>query len=85
MFYKLSFFKKGDSLCGADFYLPNEIEIINIKQVISISPLRKFNTPLSGNNVGIFAILRMVNNDIYHIDKISYEHLSSMIEKSTVC
>ena len=46
--------------------------------------IRRTNVALAGN-VGIFAIVRMVNNDIYHIDKISYEHLSSMIEKSMVC
>jgi len=47
--YKLNYFKNGDSLCGEDFDNKQQIEYINLQQVSSISGMKKFLLPFSGN------------------------------------
>jgi len=63
MFYKLHYFKKSEDICADD--LKNEILIdtINLSLVSSLSDLRQFRLPFTGQYRGKYALLTMNNGD----------------------
>lgn len=80
--YKLHYFKKSqEGICADDFKNEKEIATINLKLLLSLSDLQKFETPLSGRFVGKFAIVTMSNNDKYYIDENSFVNLSKLLNK----
>ncbi len=54
-------------------------DTINLKFLLSLSDLQKFETPLSGRYVGKFALVTMSNNDKYYIDEDSFADLSEAL------
>ena len=80
MFYKLLYFKKSqDGICGEDFKNKQEIETINLKFLLSLSGLIKYENPFSGCFVGCFATVTMSNNEKYFIDENSFYNVSNAI------
>jgi hypothetical protein len=80
--FKLHFFKKSQNgICADDFKNAKEIDTINLKYLLSLSDLQKFETPLSGRYVGKFALVTMSNNDKYYIDENSFADLSEALSK----
>ena len=80
MFFKLHFFKKtSNGICANDFKNKTEIDTINLKMVLSLSNLQKFEMPLTGNYVGNYALLTMNNNDKYYLHENSFADLSNAI------
>src|SRR5690606_18753900 len=80
MFFRLHFFKKSNNgICADDFKNKTEIDTINLKMILSLSELLKFETPLSGRYVGKYAMLTMSNNDKYYIHENSFADLSNAI------
>lgn len=86
MFIKLTFFKKSQSdlICSNDFENEEYIDIINSKYIVSISHLQKFQNHLYQENIGDFAVVKMINNDIYHIKKDTFIILSADIKNEII-
>ena len=76
IFYKLNYFQKGNSLCGADLNNKNQIEMINLSFVSSLSDLKEFRLPFSGEFRGNYAILTMNNCDKYYINENTFSDLT---------
>jgi len=84
MFYKLLYFKKSqDGICGEDFKNEQKTETINLKFLLSLSGLIKYENPFSGRFVGNFAIVTMSNNDRYFIDMNSFFNVNQFIRRHT--
>ena len=73
--YKLKYFQSGRDLCGSDFKNENKIEYINLQQISSISDIKKFNLPFSGNYAGEYVVVRMSNGSIFYIYKEEFDEL----------
>lgn len=85
MLFKLNFFKKSQTgVCADDFKNTKYIDTINLKYLLSLSDLQKFETPLSGKYVGEFALVTMSNNDKYYIDENSFADLSKALESCMI-
>jgi len=86
MFIKLTFFKKSkiDSTYDDSFTNEEYTEIINSRYILSISPLQKFQNHLYQENIGDFAVVKMINNDIYHIKKDTFIILSADIKNEII-
>lgn len=71
--YDLRFFKCTQvGICASDFDNKEETDKINIDYILSISGIKKFNTPFSGKFIGEYAVITMANNDHYYISRKSY-------------
>lgn len=82
MFYKLTFIRKNENLlCGADFNLRRKETTINLNFILSLSDVAMFHLPLSGKEVGEYAVLTMSNNDTYCVSKTEYSKLMGEINK----
>jgi len=80
MFFRLHFFKKSSNgICADDFKNKTETDTINLKMILSLSDVQKFETPLSGRYVGDYAMLTMSNNDKYYLHEKSFADLSNAI------
>ena len=80
--YKLHYFRKSQTgICADDFKNTKEIDTINLRFLLSLSDLQKFETPLSGRYVGKFALVIMSNNDKYYIDENSFADLSEALSR----
>lgn len=79
MFYKLHYFKKANSICADDLKETNQIETINLLFVSSLSDLKKFYLPFSGDFRGNYAFLTMNNGDNYFIDEKSFADVTDAI------
>lgn len=81
MFYKLHYFKKSEDICADD--LKNEILIdtINLSLVSSLSSLRQFRLPFTGQYRAKYALLTMNNGDRYFIDEGSFADVSNAINQ----
>jgi len=82
MLFKLRFFKQSQiGICADDFKNEKKITTINLKFLLSLSDLQKFETPLSNRYVGKYALVTMSNNDKYYIDENSFFDLSETLSK----
>lgn len=72
MFYKLSYFKKAENICANDLKEKDQIDIINLSFISSLSELKKFYLPFSGEFKGLYALLTMNNGDRYYISEESF-------------
>lgn len=79
MFYKLHYFKKADSICADDLKEKNQIDTINLSLVSSLSDLKKFHLPFSGDFKGNYSLLTMNNGDRYYINENSFADVSEAI------
>lgn len=80
--YKLHYFRKSQTgICADDFKNAKKVDTINLKLLLSLSDLQKFETPLSGTYIGKFALVTMSNNDKYYIDENSFADLSEALSK----
>lgn len=86
--YKLQYFKSGVSfeysgtlLCGSDLEKQNQTEYINLKQVSSISDMKKFFLPLSGDYRGEYAVVSMQNGDRFYINKTEHSKIVDKLDK----
>lgn len=86
MFIRLTYFKKSqiDSICANDFENEEYTDIINSRHLLSISNLQEFRTPLYQKYVGDFAVVKMINNDKYHIKKDMFIILSAGIINESI-
>jgi len=80
--YKLQYFTKGNGLCASDLENQQQSENINLQQVSSLSDMKKFNLPLSGTYIGDYAIVNMLNGDVFFIDKVEYVKISKALNCS---
>lgn len=81
MFYKLYHFHKGGNICANDLQNNNEIDMINLSLVSSLSDLLKFHKPLSGGYAGDYALLTMNNGDKYYLKEGPFADISEKIKK----
>ena len=78
--YKLKFLKGGNNLCAADLENKKQVEYINLLAVSSLSGIKKFHLPLSGTYKGDYAVLRMINGDVFYVDKEEHNKIKSALE-----
>lgn len=84
MLYKLWFLKKAsEGFCGDAFKRPKKQKSINLNLnfLLSLSDLEPFSMPFTGNYVGKFAEVTMVNNDRYYIDEDSFIDLQRRLRQ----
>ncbi len=80
MFYKLHYFKKAESICANDLKEKEQIDMINLSLVSSLSELKKFHLPFSGQFMGNYAQLTMNNGDKYYISSDSFIDVLKQLE-----
>lgn len=77
--YKLKYFTTGKGMCASDFENQLQIENINLKQVSSFTDMKKFNLPLSGTYKGDYAIVSMLNDNKFYINKAEHGKLTEAL------
>lgn len=82
MNYVIKYFKKSDSLCADDFENNDKIEWINLDFLLSLSSLKMYYTPMSGKEIGRYALVTMSNNDKYCIREDEFIELEKSIAKN---
>ena len=83
MFYRLKYFKKsenGKGICAEDFKAGIKIVTINTKFILSLTDIRRFELPFSGQFVSDYALLTMSNNDTYLINRESFIDLQKSLQ-----
>ena len=78
--FKLQFFQKSQNgICAKDLQNNQQAENINLKFLLSLSDLLRFETPFTGCFVGNYAVVTMSNNDRYFIDEKAFYDLSDAV------
>jgi len=75
--YKLKYFYKGKSICADDLKSDNKlIDIINLQEISSVSNIKKYHLPFSGDYVGNYSVVSMKNDNTYFIDEEEFNNLT---------
>lgn len=83
--YKLKFLVKGSGMAASDFSQNSkQEELINVKQISSLSDIKAFHLPLSGTYVNDYAVVNMQNGDRFFIDKLEHVELRKVVTESGV-
>lgn len=56
-------------ICGADFNNRSRSELINLSYVVSVSDVRLFDLPFSGQHVGEYVQVKMHDGSYYYLSK----------------
>lgn len=78
--HKIKYFSKSENICFNDFSNRDSVDIINIDYVVSVSELKAFRMPFSGETKKErSSIVRMINGDSYHIREASFNELTELL------
>ena len=75
--FKLTYFKRGEEICGDDLFNTKSSIFINLKHLVSLSEPKDYILPFSGNKHGDFKYsqLKLSNNDVFYISDRVYDAL----------
>jgi hypothetical protein len=80
-FITIEYFSNSDKgISAEDFKNQGRQVKINLEFILSLSELRRFTLPFSGQYVDSYALLTMSNNDRYYIKAPSYTDLEIAID-----